>query len=93
MKGQISVIIDRSLYCHNFKERRCKNLLARSDASIQIVGLVTDENGEPISGASVSLKGSTVGTITDIDGKYTSVCRQQSRYWSFLLSAMYLRIL
>ena len=45
--------------------------MARSDVSIQMVGLVTDENGEPISGASVSLKGSTVGTITDIDGKYT----------------------
>ena len=53
------------------KKEDVSNLLARSDASIQIVGLVTDENGEPISGASVSLKGSTVGTITDIDGKYT----------------------
>ena len=40
------------------KKEDVSNLLARSDASIQIVGLVTDENGEPISGASVSLKGS-----------------------------------
>ena len=30
------------------KKEDVSNLLARSDASIQIVGLVTDENGEPI---------------------------------------------
>lgn len=63
-------LIDRYIVITSKKED-VSNLLARSDASIQIVGLVTDENGEPISGASVSLKGSTVGAITDIDGKYT----------------------
>ena len=33
--------------------------------------MVTDPNGEPIIGASVVVKGTTNGTITDFDGKFT----------------------
>ncbi len=33
--------------------------------------LVDDESNEPLIGASVSVPGSTIGTVTDIDGKYT----------------------
>ncbi|MDQ2177369.1 carboxypeptidase-like regulatory domain-containing protein [Marinifilum sp. D714] len=36
----------------------------------RIKGTVKDENGNPIQGASIILKGSTMGTITDADGKY-----------------------
>lgn len=36
-----------------------------------ITGIVTDVNGEPIIGANVMEKGTTNGTITDLDGKYT----------------------
>lgn len=36
-----------------------------------IKGIVTDENGDPLIGVSVLVKGSTVGTITDIDGNYS----------------------
>ena len=36
-----------------------------------VQGLVTDPNGEPIIGASVVVKGTTNGTITDFDGKFT----------------------
>lgn len=36
-----------------------------------IKGTVTDENGDPLIGVSVLVKGSTVGTITDIDGNYS----------------------
>ena len=34
-------------------------------------GLIKDERGEPMPGASVVLKGTTRGTITDIDGKFS----------------------
>lgn len=33
-----------------------------------VQGMVTDPNGEPIIGASVVVKGTTNGTITDFDG-------------------------
>ena len=36
-----------------------------------VQGVVTDENGEPIIGANVVEKGTTNGTVTDLDGKFT----------------------
>ena len=36
-----------------------------------IKGQVTDENGEPIPGANIWLKGTTTGTPSDINGNYT----------------------
>ncbi|MBB4045780.1 carboxypeptidase-like regulatory domain-containing protein [Bacteroides reticulotermitis] len=36
-----------------------------------ISGTVTDNVGEPIIGASILLKGTTNGIITDLDGKFT----------------------
>lgn len=38
---------------------------------IEITGKVTDENGEPIPGATVSIPGTSVGTVTNLDGKYS----------------------
>jgi len=39
--------------------------------SLQISGTVTNEAGEPIPGATVMIKGTTVGTITNFEGVYT----------------------
>ncbi|MGQ1891093.1 SusC/RagA family TonB-linked outer membrane protein [Thermophagus sp. OGC60D27] len=36
-----------------------------------VTGIVTDENGDPIPGATIQVKGSTFGTITDMDGNYS----------------------
>lgn len=36
-----------------------------------VSGIVTDANGETIIGANVVVKGTTNGTITDIDGKFS----------------------
>jgi TonB-linked SusC/RagA family outer membrane protein len=35
-----------------------------------ISGKVTDENGQPVAGANVTVKGTTVGAITDANGEY-----------------------
>lgn len=35
-----------------------------------VSGLITDDDGNPVIGATVSIKGSTYGVTTDIDGKY-----------------------
>jgi TonB-linked SusC/RagA family outer membrane protein len=37
----------------------------------RITGTVTDESGLPIIGASVYVKGTSIGTTTDVDGKYS----------------------
>lgn len=36
-----------------------------------VTGIITDEKGEPVIGANVVEKGTTNGSVTDIDGKYT----------------------
>ena len=53
-------------------------VITRDDASLRqsapvgrrITGLVTDDKGVPAIGANISVKGSTTGTVTDIDGKF-----------------------
>lgn len=47
--------------------------------SKKITGLVTDEKGEPVIGASVVLKGSNTGTITNIDGIFTLEVEENSQ--------------
>lgn len=44
---------------------------AVSEATHKIKGIVVDQTGEPIIGANVVVKGSSVGTITGIDGDFT----------------------
>ena len=45
-------------------------MTAKTLADIVISGQVTDEKGEPLPGVSIVLKGTTTGTITDIDGNF-----------------------
>lgn len=62
------------------KKRKCKLLLLVAlgiffsmsvSAQNSVSGNVTDAEGEPIIGASVVVKGTGIGTATDIDGNYT----------------------
>lgn len=46
------------------------SLNAGQQQSIQVTGMVTDVKGEPIPGVSIVLKGTTRGTITDVEGRY-----------------------
>lgn len=43
---------------------------SQSSQSRKISGTVKDQNGESVIGANVSVKGTTIGTITDIDGNF-----------------------
>lgn len=45
------------------------NLSAQSRKTI--TGVVVDDQGESTIGASVSIKGTTIGTVTDVDGKFS----------------------
>lgn len=44
---------------------------AQAQTLVNVSGVVTDENNEPLIGATVMVKGSTTGTSTDMDGKYS----------------------
>ncbi len=45
-----------------------------------ITGSVSDEKGEGLPGASVSVKGTTIGTITDLDGKFSLSVKPESKF-------------
>src|SRR5690606_38563212 len=52
---------------------------------VVISGTVTDENGEPIPGVTVSLPGTTVGTATDLGGRYSlTVPEGSTLFFSFI---------
>ena len=46
-------------------------LTAGMSAQVTVTGTVYEENGDPIIGATVREKGTTVGTATDLDGNFT----------------------
>ena len=41
------------------------------EGGIEVSGKVTDQNGEPLPGVNVVIKGTTGGVVTDLDGNYT----------------------
>lgn len=53
-----------------------KNIMLMSKAkdiaqqSNKITGIIKDQEGEPIIGANITVKGQSIGTITDIDGRF-----------------------
>lgn len=56
-----------------------------------VKGQVVDATGEPVIGATVQVKGTTNGTITDFDGNFTLNNVPEKAYWSFLISDTRLR--
>lgn len=70
--GLMSLVLDNTevsykVLDNNFIVITPKSLLQQS----KITGTVTDENGNPMPGVTVLVKGTTLGTLTDASGKYT----------------------
>ena len=53
------------------KAKSTANESKKTVVNKMVKGIVVDEKGEPVIGASVSLKGSDKGTITDFDGNFS----------------------
>lgn len=53
-----------------------------------ITGKVTNENGEPLPGVTVVVKGTTNGTVTDVDGKYTLTIADDAKVLVFTYIGM-----
>ena len=48
-----------------------------------ITGVVTDENGQPFPGANINAKGTSVGTISDMDGSYSLIFPNEAKILVF----------
>ena len=55
----------------------------QSDDDSGVSGLVTDESGEPIVGAAVKVVGTKLGTVTDIDGRYSITLPKDKKQLTF----------
>ncbi|MFP4366049.1 MAG: SusC/RagA family TonB-linked outer membrane protein [Bacteroidales bacterium] len=65
-------------------------LLSNNEVSqdMTITGTVTDEAGESLPGVSVTVQGTTVGTVTDADGNYSITVPAMSEVLSFTYVGM-----
>ena len=63
-------ITDRQIILYTAGNEKSLDNQQITDAE-NVTGKVLDENGEPLTGVSVYIKGSTGGTITDINGSFT----------------------
>ncbi|HSF54920.1 MAG TPA: SusC/RagA family TonB-linked outer membrane protein, partial [Algoriphagus sp.] len=45
--------------------------IAFAQSDLQVQGTILDSTGEPLPGVNVVIKGTSTGTVTDLDGKYT----------------------
>lgn len=61
-----SIVSDKSIVVTDRK-----NAKTSPEKTVTIAGTVLDETGEPLPGATVMVKGSTIGTSTDINGRYS----------------------
>lgn len=66
----LSLAPDNSVMANNFTMPKAISEALQAK-KIKITGLITEQNGDPVIGATVMEKGTTNGTITDIDGRYT----------------------
>ena len=59
------------------------HLLLQSSAQFQVSGNVTDEEGIPLSGATVTEKGTDNGVLTDFDGSYQLIVNDSNAVLEF----------
>src|SRR5690606_33060750 len=72
---------------HNIDVKKSASpaVLARVIVDVTVTGTVSDQNGEPLPGVTVSVPGTAIGTATDLDGRYSvTVPEGASLVFSFI---------
>jgi predicted GNAT family acetyltransferase len=70
----MDIIASQAAIAYVLKENHQVVLAARTEKQQQgkvISGVVVDDKGEPVIGANVVMKGTTNGTVTDVDGNFS----------------------
>jgi len=65
------VIKDRRIVLTTAEQIKPFTETKQAQQQITVTGIVTDEDGNPLPGTNIIIKGTTQGTITDANGKYT----------------------
>ena len=66
----VSVTTNNSGYLNSYQNKPIQSELTKLRKTGIITGKVLDENGEPLIGATVKIKGHSVGTVTDTNGHF-----------------------
>ncbi len=76
MQKLLFIVISATLFCAN------------TFAKFTVKGTVTDDMDEPAIGATVKIQGTSTGTMTDFDGKYTLTINDSSCVLEFAYIGM-----
>lgn len=68
---------------HNSNKNHESNILAFNQEKKEIKGVVYDELNQPMPGATVLVKGTTTGAVTDFDGKYSVLVPDSANFLIF----------
>jgi TonB-dependent starch-binding outer membrane protein SusC len=79
-------IIGRQIALYNKNEM--EPFLPKDDQSGNISGKVTDKSGAPLPGVSISVKGTTTGTTSDINGNFSLVLPSDAKILTFSFIGM-----
>ena len=69
--GVLAMLLSGSTSFAKVGRSDAQTSLSAPGQTITVSGVITDANGDALPGASVLVKGTTKGTVTDLDGKYT----------------------
>lgn len=69
VRRRVSMLILIAFYCFFLSGRYIS--AQNSQGLLNVTGKVLDSTGEPLPGVTILVKGTTNGTISDVDGKYT----------------------
>ncbi len=72
-KGNITDVLNQiaAFYSYRIENKQIVLLPKHTQQTHKITGTITNLQGEPIIGANITIEGTTSGTITDIDGKFS----------------------
>lgn len=75
--------VDLNIHVKKWDKDQTESVVEKVD--VTVTGTVTDTNGQPIPGVTVSVSETTIGTATDIEGKYTlSIPEGSTLVFSFI---------
>jgi len=66
----VAILFGGVCYSDLRAEYHSNGMLSVNQSTTSVKGVVTDRTGEPLIGVSVSVEGTTIGSMTDIDGNY-----------------------
>ncbi len=80
--------ITKSKTVQVLKEPEWGSFIASQQSKVVVKGMVTAKDGSPLPGVTVSIKGTTIGTVTDVNGEYQITVPKSTKELQFSFIGM-----